>query len=189
MLKPMKKIHLKKVLSLICLFFFIIHAKAQIQNGIDTTNAKTIIKSTEGSEEHKTLLAAVKAADLEDVLGSEGPFTVFAPSDGAFEKLPQGRIRTLLEPMNKGELKDLVSYHIVAGNLTAARILKEMCRGRGKATFTTILGNTITASMKGIDIVLTDDFGNTAIITMADATQQNGVIHVIDGVIQPKKIL
>ncbi|WP_394748596.1 fasciclin domain-containing protein [Spongiimicrobium salis] len=161
---------------------------AQIQNQDSDANEKTIIKSTEGSEDHTTLLAALKAADLEEVLDSEGPFTVFAPSDKAFKKLPQGKITALLKPGNKEALKDLVSYHIVAGNLSAAKILKAMCRGRGTATFTTVQGNKITASMKGLDIVLTDDFGNTAIITMADANQCNGVIHVIDRVIQPKKI-
>ena len=184
----MNYLHSKSTFFALFLMVFTLPTTAQIQNRDTEASSKTIIKSTEGSEEHKTLLAAVKAADLEEVLDSEGPFTVFAPSDQAFGKLPQGKIATLLKPGNKDALKDLVSYHIVAGNLTAAKILKAMCRGKGTATFTTVQGNTITASMKGIDIVLTDDFGNSAIITMADANQCNGVIHVIDRVIQPRKI-
>ena len=184
----MNYLHLKFTFFALFFILFNLPTIAQIQNGTTVVSSKTIIKSTEGSEDHKTLLAVVKAADLEEVLDSKGPFTVFAPSDQAFGKLPDGKIATLLKPANKDALKDLVSYHIVAGNLTAAKILKAMCRGKGIATFTTVQGNTITASMQGIDIVLTDNFGNSAIITMADANQCNGVIHVIDRVIQPRKI-
>lgn len=145
----------------------------------------TIIESTEGSEHHKTLLAAVRAADLEETLESDGPFTVFAPSDFAFKKLSKERIAALLLPENKKELKSVLSYHIVAGNLTASKILKALCRGEGTARFTTIQGDEIRASMDGIDIVLTDRNGNSARITTADANQCNGVIHVIDSVIMP----
>lgn len=148
----------------------------------------TIIESTEGSENHKTLYAAVRAADLEETLESDGPFTVFAPSDFAFKKLSKDKIAALLRPENKKELKAVLSYHIVAGNLTASKILKAMCRGAGTATFTTIQGDEISASMDGIDIVLTDRNGNSAKITTADANQCNGVIHVIDSVIMPKPI-
>ena len=148
----------------------------------------TIIESTKGSENHKTLLEAVKAADLEETLKSDGPFTVFAPSDGAFKKLSREKITALLQPENKRELKSVLSYHIVAGNLTASKILKAMCRGEGTARFTTIQGDEIMATMDGIDIVLTDCFGNSARITTADANQCNGVIHVIDSVIMPSQI-
>ena len=148
----------------------------------------TIIESTAGSENHKTLFAAVRAADLEATLESDGPFTVFAPSDLAFKKLSSEKISNLLLPENKSELKAVLSYHIVAGNLTASKILKAMCRGAGTASFTTIQGDEIIASMDGIDIVLTDCCGNSARITTADANQCNGVIHVIDSVIMPKQI-
>jgi uncharacterized surface protein with fasciclin (FAS1) repeats len=148
----------------------------------------TIIESTEGSLNHKTLFAAVRAADLEEILDSEGPFTVFAPSDVAFKKLSSEKVSTLLKPENKKELYSVVTYHIVAGNFTASKILKAMCRGAGKATFTTVQGDEITATMDGIDIVLTDFYGNTARITTADANQRNGVIHVIDSVIMPKQM-
>lgn len=149
---------------------------------------KSIITNTKTSENHKTLLAAMKAADLEDILNYSGPFTVFAPSDMAFEKLPQEKMTALLDPNNKKELKALMTYHIVAGNFSASKILKAMCRGNGKATFTTVQGDELTATMEGVDIVLTDNLGNKAKITTADANQCNGVIHQIDSVIRPAKL-
>ncbi len=149
---------------------------------------KSIISNTENSENHQTLLAAVKAADLEEVLKSKGPFTVFAPSDNAFDKLSEARLAKLLRPENKKELHSLLTYHIVAGNLSASTILKAMCRGNGMATFTTVQGDELTATMSGIDIVLTDSNGNTARITTADSNQRNGVIHEIDSVILPAKL-
>lgn len=149
---------------------------------------KSIIGSTEDSENHKTLLAAVKAADLEQILDEEGPFTVFAPSDKAFQKLSAGKVASLLRPENKEELHSVITYHIIAGNLSASKILKAMCRGEGTATFTTVQGNKIRATLNGIDIILTDNFGNTAKIITADSNQCNGIIHEIDSVILPKKM-
>lgn len=148
---------------------------------------QSILENTADSDNHKTLLAAFKASDLDEVLGYDGPFTVFAPSDSAFDKLPPQKVAELLKPENKKQLHSLMSYHIVAGNLSASNILKAMCRGGGKATFTTIQGDQIMATMKGIDIVLTDPAGSSATITTADANQCNGVIHEIDGVIRPGK--
>jgi len=148
----------------------------------------SIIESTEESQNLKTLLAVVRAADFEEILDSDGPFTVFAPSDKAFKKLPPKRIAELLLPENKKELYSVLTYHIVAGNLTASKILRAMCSGAGTAVFTTIQGDEITATMDGIDIVLTDCYGNTARITTADANQCNGVIHVIDSVILPRHL-
>ncbi len=149
---------------------------------------KTIIRSTEESQIHKMLLAAVKAADLEETLAGDGPFTVFAPSDGAFNKMSADKIAELLRPENKRALKSFVTYHIVAGNLTASKILKAMCRGKGSASLTTVQGNELLATMDGLDIVLTDCFGNIARITSADSNQSNGVIHVIDSVILPNQL-
>ncbi|MGB5821580.1 MAG: fasciclin domain-containing protein [Saonia sp.] len=149
---------------------------------------KSIIERTEDSGNHKTLLAAVKAVDMEKTLDEDGPFTIFAPSDLAFKKLSANKVAELLLPENKKELHSVITYHIVAGELTASKILKAMCRGKGKATFTTVQGNKLTATMKGIDIILTDDFGNTARITTADSNQCNGVIHEIDSVVMPKKM-
>ncbi|MGB5205032.1 fasciclin domain-containing protein [Eudoraea sp.] len=149
---------------------------------------KTIIRSTEESQIHKTLLAVVKAADLEETLAGDGPFTIFAPSDGAFKKMSEDKIAALLRPENKRALQSFVTYHIVAGNLTASKILKAMCRGKGIASLTTVQGNELLATMDGLDIVLTDCFGNIARITSADANQSNGVIHVIDSVILPNQL-
>jgi uncharacterized surface protein with fasciclin (FAS1) repeats len=157
-----------------------------LKSGMDPE--KSILKNTEGSENHKTLLAAMRAADLEEILGYDGPFTVFAPSDRAFEKLSEDKIIELLLPENKKELQALMTYHIVAGNFSASKILRAMCRGEGKASFTTVQGDEITATMQGVDIVLKDNMGNSARITIADSNQCNGVIHEIDSVIQPGKI-
>ncbi len=174
------------LLASLCCFVFFTTIHSQEKNGMDPK--ESIITNTENSVNHKTLLSAVKAADLEKVLASEGPFTVFAPSDHAFDKLSNARINALMRPENKKELHALLTYHIVAGNFSASHILKAMCRGNGKATFTTVQGEELTATMQGIDIVLTDGNGNTARITTADANQRNGVIHEIDSVILPGKI-
>tara|TARA_R110002051_G_scaffold72189_1_gene130573 strand:- start:1970 stop:2533 length:564 start_codon:yes stop_codon:yes gene_type:complete len=149
---------------------------------------KSIVENTEDSGNHKVLLAAINATDLTDVLDKDGPFTVFAPSDLAFDKLSASEMAVLLKPENKNKLRSLLTYHIVAGNLTASKLLQAMSRGKGTTTLTTVQGNKITATMSGIDIVLTDSFGNTARITTADVNQCNGVIHVIDSVILPQKI-
>ncbi|CAM4386829.1 fasciclin domain-containing protein [Zobellia roscoffensis] len=153
-----------------------------------TEGKKSIVNSTATSKNHQTLLAVMKATDLEELLDHAGPFTVFAPSDLAFQKISGKTVEYLLHPENRKELKDLLTYHIVAGQITASKILKAMCRGKGKATFTTVQGDIITATMKGIDIILNDSFGNTATIVVADSKQRNGVIHEIDSVILPGKI-
>lgn len=146
----------------------------------------SIVETAFESEEHQTLMMAVMAAGLADRLHSAGPYTVFAPSDKAFENLSEARLKQLLLPENKAELRALLTYHMIAGKLSASDILKAMCRGEGSATFTTLEGNKLEATMDGIDIVLTDCLGNTARITTADANQCNGVIHVIDRVIAPR---
>jgi uncharacterized surface protein with fasciclin (FAS1) repeats len=148
----------------------------------------SIITNTESSQNHKTLLAAMRAAELEDILSFDGPFTVFAPSDLAFKKLPGSTIEKLLDPINKKAVQALMTYHIIAGNFSASRILKAMCRGGGKASFTTVNGDELRATMQGVDIILTDNLGNRAKITTADSNQCNGVIHEIDTVIRPSKL-
>ncbi|NND79353.1 MAG: fasciclin domain-containing protein [Maribacter sp.] len=149
---------------------------------------KSIITNTENLKNHTTLLAAMKAADMDKILSYHGPFTVFAPSDMAFNTLFSNTSSDLLDPKNKEELKALLRYHIVAGEFTASKILKAMCSGKGKAVFTTVQGEKLTATMKGIDIILTDTMGNSAKIIAADANQCNGVMHEIDSVILPKRI-
>ena len=149
----------------------------------------SIIYSTKNSTKHQTLSTAIIAAELDDILNSDGPFTVFAPSDDAFNKLSREEINALFLPGNKDKLQSLLAYHMIAGHLSASKILRAMCRGEGVATFTTVQGKKLTATMDGIDIVLTDDFGNKARILVADENQCNGVIHVIDSVVLPKKLL
>ncbi|WP_238934813.1 fasciclin domain-containing protein [Aurantibacter crassamenti] len=144
---------------------------------------KSILTNTSDSENYQTLSTVMRASELKDLLGHDGPFTVFAPSDSAFEKLPRHKVAELLKPENKKELQDLMAFHVVAGNLTASKILRAMCRGNGVASFTTVQGNEITATLQGIDIVLSDSVGNSAKITAADANQCNGVMHEIDRVI------
>lgn len=158
------------------------------QDNFSTGDKGSIINSTAHSEHHQTLLAVMRATDLEELLDRSGPFTVFAPSDTAFENLSGKSVDDLMDPENKKELKDLLTYHIVAGELSASKILKAMCRGKGVATFTTVNGDDITATMEGLDIVLTDGYGNRAKIVVADSNQRNGIIHEIDSVILPQRV-
>ena len=143
-----------------------------------TTNIKTTLSS-----KHNKLFEAFKVAELEDILGMSGPFTVFAPTNSAFDKFSSEEIKDLFKKENRMKLKSMLTYHMVAGELTASKILMALCRGNGKASFTTVQGNKIYASFQGVDIVLTDGLGNQAKITAADAEQSNGVIHQIDDVI------
>lgn len=159
-----------------------------LPSGIYLNKEVLSISATLESESYKTLFAAVKAADLEEVLGMSGPFTFFAPSNSAFSQFTSEELNELFKEENKKKLKDLLTYHIVAGNLTASKILRAMCKGEGKASFTTVQGNKIMATMQGTDIILADTQGNTAKITVADVGQSNGVIHEIDSVISPTKI-
>lgn len=146
---------------------------------------KTILTIAETSNRHSALLSALRASDLDKVLGYNGQFTVFAPSNLAFEKLSEITTERLMDPKNKKELKSILSCHIVAAKLSASTILRSMSRGGGKASFTTIQGEKITATMNGIDIILTDKQGNKAKIVLADAIQSNGVIHEVDSVFLP----
>ena len=146
------------------------------------------IQDAIASDNHKTLIAAFKSTDLDQLIDESIPFTIFAPSDVAFSKLSPRRLRNLLDSDDKNELIAVLKYHIVAGKLTASKILRALCRGKGEATFTTIQGNKIKATMAGLDIILTDSLGNSAKITAADATRGNGIMHEIDSVILPTRI-
>ncbi|MEA1787373.1 fasciclin domain-containing protein [Arenibacter sp. GZD96] len=164
----------------------LLSAQTSALSSISMIPEKSIIESAAASENLKTLMAIIRAADLEDILSNDGPFTVFAPSDTAFQKFSKEKMAHLFHPANKKELFALLTYHIVAGNFTGAKILKALSQGEGEASFTTIQGTEIKATLRGIDIILTDHLGNSAAITTADAAQCNGVIHEIDGVIVPK---
>ncbi|MFD2907668.1 fasciclin domain-containing protein [Flavobacterium ardleyense] len=148
--------------------------------------SKNIVENAVNSKDHTTLVAAVKAADLVDVLMSDGPFTVFAPTNSAFDKLPKGTVETLLKPENKEMLATILTYHVAAGKWSAKDIMAAIKKGKGKYAFKTVSGGTLTAWMKGKDLYITDENGNSAKVTIADVNQKNGVIHVIDSVVTPK---
>lgn len=147
---------------------------------------KDIIDNAVNSKDHTTLVAAVKAAGLVDTLKGAGPFTVFAPVNAAFEKLPAGTVDGLLKPESKAALTKILTYHVVAGKQDAASIAKAIEDGKGKAAFKTVAGGTLTASMEGKDVILTDEKGGKSKVTTADVVQSNGVIHVVDSVLMPK---
>ena len=147
---------------------------------------KNIVENAVNSKDHTTLVAAVKAAGLVETLESAGPFTVFAPTNAAFDKLPKGTVETLLKPENKKMLTNILTYHVVAGKMNAADIAKAIKAANGKATMKTVSGGTLTAWMKGTDLYLTDEKGNSSKVTIADVNQSNGVIHVVDTVLMPK---
>jgi uncharacterized surface protein with fasciclin (FAS1) repeats len=148
--------------------------------------SKNIVENAVNSKDHTTLVAAVKAADLVEVLMSEGPFTVFAPTNDAFEKLPEGTVETLVMKENQATLQNILKYHVVAGKWNAEDLIKLIKKGNGKAVITTVSGRALTAWIKGKDIYISDENGNSAKVTIADVNQSNGVIHVIDTVLLPK---
>ena len=146
---------------------------------------KTIVENAVNSKDHTTLVAAVKAAGLVETLSSPGPFTVFAPTNAAFAKLPAGTVETLVKPENKGTLTTVLTYHVVAGRITSADVAKKIKAGKGKAKLTTVQGGTLTAQMVGKKLVLTDAKGGKSTVTIANVMQSNGVIHVVDTVLMP----
>jgi len=147
---------------------------------------KNIIENAVNSKDHTTLVAAVKAADLVTTLQGDGPFTVFAPTNAAFDKLPAGTVATLLEPANKKQLQSVLTYHVVAGKFSSMDIVNAIKKGNGKASFTTVNGGMLTAMLKGSNVVITDANGGTSMVTIADVNQSNGVIHVVNTVMLPK---
>jgi uncharacterized surface protein with fasciclin (FAS1) repeats len=153
---------------------------------ISASAQKTVVDVAVGSKAHTTLVAAVKAADLVATLQSAGPFTVFAPTNDAFAKLPKGTVESLLKPENKATLAKILTYHVVAGNLDATAVLKAIKDGNGKVTLKTVSGGSLTASLKGGKVILTDEKGGIATVTATDLKAGNGVVHVIDAVVLPK---
>ena len=147
---------------------------------------KTVVDIAVGSPAHTTLVAAVKAAGLVETLQSAGPFTVFAPTNDAFAKLPAGTVESLLKPEAKATLAKILTYHVVAGNLDAASVVKAIQAGNGSAKVKTVSGGTLTASLKDGKVILTDENGKTATVVAADLKAGNGVVHVIDSVVLPK---
>ena len=148
-------------------------------------STKNIVENAVNSRDHTTLVAAVKAAGLVDTLMSAGPFTVFAPTNAAFDKLPAGTVDTLLKPENKGMLSSVLTYHVVAGTMTSTDIAAAIRAGGGTATLNTVQGGTLTGRMMGNKLVLTDAKGGRSTVTIANVMQSNGVIHVVDTVLLP----
>ncbi len=146
---------------------------------------KTIVENASAAPNLTTLVAAVKAAGLVDTLMSKGPFTVFAPTNTAFDKLPEGTVGTLVKPENKGTLTTVLTYHVVAGKLTAKDIVKAIQMGGGNAELTTVAGAKLSARLSGNSVVITDAKGGQSAVTTADVMQSNGVVHVIDSVLLP----
>lgn len=156
-----------------------------VVGGKEMFPTKNIIENAVNSADHTTLVAAVKAAGLVDTLSGPGPFTVFAPVNTAFDKLPAGTVDNLLKPENKGTLTKVLTYHVVAGRLSMGDLEKQIKAGKGTATLKTVSGGTLWAMMHGKSIMLKDEKGGMAMITQADVFQSNGVIHVVDTVLMP----
>lgn len=144
-----------------------------------------VVAAAMSSNDHQTLVAAVKAAGLVDTLASKGPFTVFAPTDAAFARLPAGTVDTLLQPANREQLRAVLTYHVVPGKVTSGDLVKAIRDGGGQARLTTVQGGSLTAQLSGSGVQIVDVRGGTAMVTTADLVQSNGVIHVTDAVSLP----
>ncbi|HEX8285973.1 MAG TPA: fasciclin domain-containing protein [Pyrinomonadaceae bacterium] len=177
---------------------FALGASAQMMGGGTSNNnpmvggapmyrTKNIVENAVNSADHTTLVAAVKAAGLVETLQGKGPFTVFAPTNDAFAKLPQGTVETLVKPESKATLTKILTYHVVAGRYDAKKIMQLIKKGGGQATLRTVSGGTLTARMNGMSgVSLTDEKGGMSNVTTADVYQSNGVIHVVDTVLMPR---
>jgi len=154
-------------------------------HGHDHGKTPTIVEAAIASPDHKTLVAAVTAANLVDTLAGPGPFTVFAPNDAAFAALPKGTVATLLEPENLAKLQAVLTYHVVAGSVTAADVIKAIQAGDGSASLTTVEGSVLIASLVDGSVVLTDENGGKATVIAADVKGSNGIIHVTNAVSLP----
>ena len=160
-------------------------AKNPMVGGAAMYPTKNIVQNAVNSKGHTTLVAAVQAAGLVDTLASKGPFTVFAPTNRAFAKLPAGTVETLVKPENKGTLTTVLTYHVVPGRVTAGQITSLAARNKGVARLKTVQGGTLKFSKHGKGWMITDAKGGNAMITIANVMQSNGVIHVVDTVLMP----
>jgi uncharacterized surface protein with fasciclin (FAS1) repeats len=186
-LNPVLAAALIAVASLTAMTSVTVAAEKSVEvGGAPMFPSKDIIDNAVNSKDHTTLVTAVKAAGLVDTLKGKGPFTVFAPTNTAFEKLPAGTVDTLLKPENKTMLSGVLTYHVVAGKMDSKAIAAAIKKGKGKAELKTVAGGVLTASMDGKDLVLTDEKGGTSKVTVANVYQKNGVIHVVDTVLMPK---
>jgi uncharacterized surface protein with fasciclin (FAS1) repeats len=157
-----------------------------VTDPVETAQTANIVGVAAGNDNFTTLVAAVKAADLVATLSSDGPFTVFAPTNDAFAKLPEGTVATLLKPENKATLTSILTYHVVAGKFDAAAVVKAIKANNGAFTVKTVQGGTLTASLDGGNVMLKDEKGNMSKVVIADVAASNGIIHAIDSVVMPK---
>jgi len=177
---------LSTAMAAFALFFAtsaIAQEKTVMVGGAAMYPSKNIVENAVNSKDHTTLVAAVKAAGLAETLSGTGPFTVFAPVNAAFDKLPKGTVETLLKPENKKMLQGVLTYHVVAGKWNASDIAKAIKAGNGKAELKTVQGGKLWAMMDGKKLVLKDEKGMKSTVTIADVNQSNGVIHVVDTVL------
>ena len=172
----MKTKNLFKVTLLACSLFITTNLIAQEKN---------IVETAVSNENFSTLVAALSAADLVDALAGEGPFTVFAPTNEAFDKLPEGTVETLLKPENKKTLKSILTYHVIAGDIKAKDLVKLISDNNGKVDVETLSGAILSAQLKNGEAYLKDEKGNWSKITATDIGTTNGVIHIIDAVVLP----
>lgn len=182
-----------KTLAILILAFFTVNSsfaqkteKPVEVGGSQMYSSKNIIENAVNSKDHTTLVAAVKAAGLVETLEGAGPFTVFAPTNEAFNLLPKGTVEMLVKPENKTALTGILTYHVIAGKFDAIAVAEQIKMGGGMATLKTVAGGTLTAMMKGNKLMLKDEKGGVATVTIKDVYQSNGVIHVIDHVLLPK---
>ncbi|MES2376277.1 MAG: fasciclin domain-containing protein [Bacteroidota bacterium] len=161
-------------------------AQTKMVGGAAMYPTKNIVENAVNSKDHTTLVAAVKAAGLVETLSSAGPFTVFAPTNEAFNKLPKGTVETLVKPENKATLTKILTYHVVAGKMSAADLWAKVKTGMGKTELTTVQGGKLWVKAEGKKLYLVDEKGGKSWITIADVNQSNGVIHVVNTVLMPK---
>ncbi len=184
----MKRTFVTLLLAVASLILITSTASAQknpMVGGAAMYKEKDIIDNAVNSKDHTTLVAAVKAAGLVETLKGIGPFTVFAPTNAAFEKLPTGTVDTLVKPESKEMLTKILTYHVVAGKLDGKAIMKQIKKGGGTAKLKTVSGGTLTATMDGKNVLLQDEKGGTSRVSISNVYQSNGVIHVIDSVLMP----
>ncbi|WP_129021069.1 fasciclin domain-containing protein [Edaphocola flava] len=190
-MKTSTKIIALGMLAMSCTFGTAVQAqkmakeKTVMVGGAPMYPSKNIVENAVNSKDHTTLVAAVKAAGLVETLSSAGPFTVLAPTNAAFDKLPKGTVETLVKPENKAQLTTILTYHVLPGRFNAKMIWDAVKKGGGKASMKTVQGEELTFWTKGKDLYVRDHKGNDAKVTIADVNQSNGVIHVIDQVLMP----
>ena len=176
---------MKKIFSLLVLATFAASSIFAINSPVNP-EPPNIVGVAAGNDNFTTLVAAVKAADLVNTLSSDGPFTVFAPVNAAFDKLPEGTVASLLKPENKATLTAVLTYHVVKGEFKATDVVAAIKKNNGSFTIPTVQGGTITASIKEGNVILTDANGNMSTVIMTDVPASNGTIHAIDTVVMPK---